>query len=881
MPKFAAELERPGFEAAIIKCLMVRKLGYELEWLLALGNCAFPLSFEPCRFQSRVNRDEKSADLCGFRTRRRPMVNARKMLADEPDRELLNAYAREHSEDAFARIVRRHAGLVHGVAVRVLRDDGLAQDVGQEVFVRLAKRAPGIDGAALPAWLHKTAYRAAVDVVRSESRRRRREERSVSDGGGCDVRAHCAGSDVPEHWDDATGHLDAALLRLGASDRRALLARFYENKSFREVGRAIGKSENAARMQVSRALEKVSGFLSHRGVCIPAVALASGMSAEFSRAAQAHVLAAYSAVAGTAVSASQSGSLISGLLGVTIAAKTAVATALAAVAVGSGYYWLRHLEQGDEPSATTAALADGGHRKSQDHGLHYDWESRIETNLTAGNINALIRTLHAWSQIDPERALSYFIANFCQPSLSEARQSSQIDLYETLKILAEQANGLNERKCFSILSLSNDPDVRSALVWGLSSRLLDDGNTEVAKTFFGNLDEQDQANASNNFFVVLTQSDPVEAAGFLESLGLSDAESLGAIMQSWALSDWKAALDWARGYLGMLPDLACLRRMSQSVAGKGETADIEAFFQEIGEENASALKAGIAELRMTRDLEQGASWAVANLSEPDLDNVLSVALLRKIDEHDLVLGLSRHLTEDARVKIHFELGKALARKIDPLDALQWLDVNEAITEENAIFNGILSSWVSKDAQAAFDFVNELESPKLQDSVVVTMAQSVVNAGAVDDAFLAWIESSNLGDKAFAQVVSSMCASYPHMAAKMITRSPNKVADIVFRSVASNMAAKNPREAATWASTLSGPVRAWSVADAVATWASRDADAAYQWIRSDLDKTLFDSVVWGAVANIDSASPATKQLYVDLIADENRREMAARMLKLIE
>ena len=271
---------------------------------------------------------------------------------DEPDAELLSIYARERSEDAFAQIVKRHAGLVHGAAVRVLQDDALARDVGQEVFFRLAKRASGIDGEALPAWLHKTTYRAAVNVVRSESRRRKREERTES---GDELKCFHREPNLPDHWDEAAEHLDAALLHLTTSDRRALLARFYEGEPFPEIGRAIGKSEGAARMQVSRALEKVSNFLKRRGVCIPAVTIATGLSTEFSKAAPAQALAAYSAVAGASVTAANSGISFSVLFTMTNTAKITIATTLAVVACGSAYFGLLH---SDNPATEAITVSD-------------------------------------------------------------------------------------------------------------------------------------------------------------------------------------------------------------------------------------------------------------------------------------------------------------------------------------------------------------------------------------------------------------------------------------------------------------------------------------------------------------------------------------------
>src|SRR5256886_17244608 len=77
-----------------------------------------------------------------------------------------------------------------------------------------------------------------------------------------------AGSDVS--WEHIAPHLDAALGELAEPDRDALLLRYFERKSAREMARALGTTEEAAQKRVSRAVERLRDFLAKRSVSVGA-----------------------------------------------------------------------------------------------------------------------------------------------------------------------------------------------------------------------------------------------------------------------------------------------------------------------------------------------------------------------------------------------------------------------------------------------------------------------------------------------------------------------------------------------------------------------------------------------------------------------------------
>jgi len=189
-----------------------------------------------------------------------------------PDVELLRRYTETGSEAAFTELVGRHVDLVYSVALRVVGGDThLAQDVSQAVFTDLARKARQLSRhAMLAGWLHTSARFAASKLIRAERRRQTREQRAA---------AMPDLSPEPEmNWGLLRPVLDEAVGHLGARDREAVLLRYFEGKEFKQIGATLGLNEDAARMRVDRALERLRRALIRRGVSLSAAALAATLS---------------------------------------------------------------------------------------------------------------------------------------------------------------------------------------------------------------------------------------------------------------------------------------------------------------------------------------------------------------------------------------------------------------------------------------------------------------------------------------------------------------------------------------------------------------------------------------------------------------------------
>jgi RNA polymerase sigma factor (sigma-70 family) len=176
------------------------------------------------------------------------------------DLELLRAFARAGDQRALADVVRRHLDLVFATALRKVSDVGAAEEISQNVFSALARKAWRFaPDDSLPAWLHKTALLESKCWLRGELRRRRREQTAAELG------TTMKPPDDQPAFNALVPLLDEALLSLREKDRTALLLRFHESQSLRDVGAALGVGEDAAQKRVAGALEKLAGFFRRHG----------------------------------------------------------------------------------------------------------------------------------------------------------------------------------------------------------------------------------------------------------------------------------------------------------------------------------------------------------------------------------------------------------------------------------------------------------------------------------------------------------------------------------------------------------------------------------------------------------------------------------------
>ena len=245
-------------------------------------------------------------------------------MPESDDITLLRQYAEGNSEAAFAALVERYVNLVYSTALRRAGTPEAADEITQAVFILLAKKASAIgDKTILSGWLYHTTQLTAANFLRGEIRRQRREQE-----------AHVQSvlnepQPTDEAWRQIAPQLEDAMARLGTRDRDAIVLRFFENKNLREVGAALGASEDAAKVRVSRALEKLRKIFATHGVKSTTAVISGVISVKSVHAAPAALVKTISTVAiakGTTAGTSTL-ALVKGVLKVMAwtKAKTAVA----------------------------------------------------------------------------------------------------------------------------------------------------------------------------------------------------------------------------------------------------------------------------------------------------------------------------------------------------------------------------------------------------------------------------------------------------------------------------------------------------------------------------------------------------------------------------
>ncbi|HRE79631.1 MAG TPA: sigma-70 family RNA polymerase sigma factor [Opitutaceae bacterium] len=275
------------------------------------------------------------------------------------DSELLRRYVEDGSEVAFALLVQRRVDLVYSVALRQVGGDAhLAHDVTQKVFSALARKAAALkERPVLTGWLHQSARYAAADLVRSERRRRQREEAHAL------MQETETPAETAVDWDQLRPLLDHALDSLKESERDAVALRFFESKSYPEIATYLHLQEDTVRKRVDRALDKLQGFFAQRGIrSTSTAAIAMALTQQAGMAAPTTLAAS---ITGTALAAAAATTGM-GVLSFFAASKLAwmVGGSVVAISVSATYYAVREPQRA-APGPTQLALGPSSQEKAQ------------------------------------------------------------------------------------------------------------------------------------------------------------------------------------------------------------------------------------------------------------------------------------------------------------------------------------------------------------------------------------------------------------------------------------------------------------------------------------------------------------------------------------
>ncbi len=164
---------------------------------------------------------------------------------------------------ALSEVYERHGGAVFALARRLLRRRDLAEEVTQEIFMRLWTRPERFDAerGALRTFLLSDAHGRSIDLLRSELARRAREERE--------------GRLVPEPQHDieseviarvASAEVRAALGALASAEREAITLAYFEGLSYRQVAQRLGQPEGTVKSRIRSGMQRLRTELAAAGV---------------------------------------------------------------------------------------------------------------------------------------------------------------------------------------------------------------------------------------------------------------------------------------------------------------------------------------------------------------------------------------------------------------------------------------------------------------------------------------------------------------------------------------------------------------------------------------------------------------------------------------
>jgi RNA polymerase sigma-70 factor (ECF subfamily) len=183
-------------------------------------------------------------------------------LQEASDAVLVIAISR-YQEQALAEAYRRHAGAVYGLSRRLLANAGMAEEIVQEVFLRLWNQPDRFDPerGSLRSYLLAQCHGRSVDMLRSESSRRGREERDVR-------KTAEAGYDVEHEVVDLTvaDRVRTAVAQLAEGERQAIELAYLGGHTYREVATILGEPEGTVKSRIRTGLKKLRDELIDAGI---------------------------------------------------------------------------------------------------------------------------------------------------------------------------------------------------------------------------------------------------------------------------------------------------------------------------------------------------------------------------------------------------------------------------------------------------------------------------------------------------------------------------------------------------------------------------------------------------------------------------------------
>lgn len=617
------------------------------------------------------------------------------------DTELLAALRNGGREDAFRALVERHLGLVFGLAMRRTGQRALAEDISQNVFAALAKRAAKLRAEpTIAGWLHRATMIECADALRRESAHGRKLA-AFSE--------HVATQPGRSVWSEALPLLDEAIAALPGADRDLILMRFFERKGYRDIATALGKSEDAAQKQGERALQKLADLLARKGVAFSTASLASLLMAQAASAAPIGLALTLAKGALAGISTLESKSLLLQTLEFMAHTKTRTAVAVALLAAAPILWQAAEIRalQGDLAAAHQPAVVAAPVKPP---------------------------TLAAASRPPAARTSSAAV----RPAAPAVAETAALPF-------GPEIAGAWERAL-----LEPDPLVRTRKLADLLGSLTAENAPLVAEVFqrfekSGRNFESEQ----NLFLRAWGRVDGGAAVAFTTKGGteLKAKSKTLAALAGWAATDASSTRAWLEG----LPDTAPREELIYGLLDGWSTVSFAAAASYAESRPRSQARDGFRELLLERSLALGGVPAAQQWFQSIPDNEHnSLYKQRAFDEvirsmlyRDPAAAAQWLAQQGGRAYLTAgpitETAAKLAQTA-PLEALRWLE-NFRVAPDGAVKAGVatvMTDWAKRDVNAAGLFLQGQAQHPEYDALAGSFAQAVAKSDP--RSALAWAQS---------------------------------------------------------------------------------------------------------------------------------------------
>ena len=168
------------------------------------------------------------------------------------DSEIIREYLRAQRQDYFSMLYRKYADKVYRKCITLLKDQGMAEDATQEIFVKIMLSLANFnEKAQFSTWVYSITYNFCIDIIRKQKKTKNLFVDDIE-------RAPDVADEIPDEFlrSMEVKRLRIVLDTIPTDDHAILLMKYQDDMSIKDIAEGMGKTESAIKMKIKRAKEK-------------------------------------------------------------------------------------------------------------------------------------------------------------------------------------------------------------------------------------------------------------------------------------------------------------------------------------------------------------------------------------------------------------------------------------------------------------------------------------------------------------------------------------------------------------------------------------------------------------------------------------------------